>query len=103
MCTNVVSDGQGHAAAVVPIRQVHTRVSSDPHSMDESATWGLLGVLLAVVGAVVIAPEVLHVVGGGGEDPTGTLMLTVYGAGVAVAVVVTAVVILPDVLSRASR
>jgi hypothetical protein len=71
--------------------------------MDESARWGLLGVLLAIVGAVVIAPEVLHVVGGGGEDPTGTLMLTAYGVGVVVAVAMTALVILPDVLARTSR
>jgi hypothetical protein len=63
--------------------------------MDESRMWGGLGVLLAVVGLVVIAPELTHLVSGETHG-LGTVMLAVYGTGVVVAVVVTALVIVPN-------
>jgi hypothetical protein len=64
-------------------------------------TWGTLGVLLALVGLVVIAPEVLATLGGGSEDPLGTALFTTYGVGVVLAVVATVLVIGPELLSRA--
>ncbi|MFB6157295.1 MAG: hypothetical protein ABEJ34_05580 [Haloferacaceae archaeon] len=66
--------------------------------MDEQKLWGLLGILLAVAGVAVIAPEVLHGLGGEG---LGAMMLTVYGAGVAVAALVTILVVGPSVVRGA--
>jgi hypothetical protein len=68
--------------------------------MEDGRLWGVLGILLAVVGLVVLAPEMLHVFGSG-EGGTGAILFGVYGIGVVVAVVVTIVVIGPDLRSRA--
>ncbi|MFB6305238.1 MAG: hypothetical protein ABEH47_08730 [Haloferacaceae archaeon] len=66
--------------------------------MDEKRLWGLLGVLLAVAGVVVIAPEVAHGIGGEG---LGAMMLTVYGVGVFLAALVTVLVVGPSVVRGA--
>jgi hypothetical protein len=58
--------------------------------MDEARLWGALGVLLAVVGVAIIAPEAL---GAGGP-------MLYYGAGVLVAALVTVLVVVPNVLRR---
>jgi hypothetical protein len=65
--------------------------------MDEQRLWGLLGVVLAAVGLLVIAPDVLGAVG---EGSTGSTMLTAYGVGALVAVVVTTLVIGPNLGGR---
>jgi hypothetical protein len=67
--------------------------------MEDGRLWGVLGILLAVVGLVVLAPEMLHALGSS-EGGTGTILFGVYGLGVVVAVVVTVAVIGPDLRSR---
>jgi hypothetical protein len=69
--------------------------------MEDGRLWGALGVLMAVVGLVVIGPEVLAVVTESGDDPVGTLLFGIYGAGVIIAVLVTLVVIGPNLRTRA--
>jgi hypothetical protein len=66
--------------------------------MASERLWGLLGVLLALFGLVVIAPDVVSTLGAGGHDATGTLLFGVYGAGVVLAVLATLVVIGPDLV-----
>jgi hypothetical protein len=68
--------------------------------MEDGRLWGVLGILLAVVGLAVLAPEMAHVLGSG-EGGTGTILFGVYGIGVVVAVAVTIAVIGPDLRSRA--
>ena len=68
--------------------------------MDESRLWGTLGILLAIAGLVIIAPELTHAFGGEGD--LGTTILALYGVGVVVAVLVTLVIIGPDVLRGSS-
>jgi hypothetical protein len=63
--------------------------------MDESRLWGILGVVTAVIGLAVFAPELAHLASGETHGLE-TVMLAVYSAGVVLAVVVTAVVILPN-------
>jgi hypothetical protein len=65
--------------------------------MDESRIWGGLGVILAIAGLAIFAPELTHLVSGETHGLE-TVMLGVYGAGVIVAVAVTALVILPNIL-----
>ena len=65
--------------------------------MDESRLWGALGVVLAVAGLVVIAPEVMHALGGGTEDGLGANLLVGYGAGVALAALLATLVIIPTI------
>ena len=62
--------------------------------MDESRLWGTLGILLAIAGLVIIAPELTHAFGG--ESDLGTTILALYGVGVVVAVLVTLAIIGPD-------
>lgn len=101
MCTGVDRFGVGTDAFRAAMRRedperimwplLHRRV------MDESRIWGALGVLLAIVGLVAIAPEVLHAMGGEMEDGLGATMLVGYGVGVAFAALLTVVVILPNI------
>lgn len=63
--------------------------------MEESRIWGLLGLVLAVLAVVIIAPEVLTAAG---ESGLSALGLVVYGVGVVAATIVTVVIILPDLL-----
>jgi hypothetical protein len=63
--------------------------------MDESRIWGGLGVVLAVVALAVFAPEVGHLVSGEAHGFE-AVMLGIYSVGVVIAVVVTAIVILPN-------
>jgi hypothetical protein len=65
--------------------------------MASGRLWGLLGVVLALVGLVVIAPELLAAVGEGLHGTEG-LLLGLYGAGVVLAVVVTILIIGPNVV-----
>jgi hypothetical protein len=67
--------------------------------MDEARLWGLLGLVLAAAGAVVIAPDVLRAVGTLGEGP-GPIMLVGYGVGAVVAVLAVLAVVGPDVVGR---
>jgi hypothetical protein len=67
--------------------------------MEEGRLWGALGILTAVVGLLVIGPEVLAAVSGGSDDPVGTLLFGIYGAGVVIAVLVTLLVIGPNLRS----
>lgn len=59
--------------------------------------WGLLGVVLALVGLVVIAPELLAAVSEGLHGTEG-LLLGVYGGGVVLAVLVTIIIIGPNIV-----
>lgn len=61
--------------------------------MDESQLWGGIGVLLAVVGFVVIAPELLGTLQHGLLEPT-----VLYGIGVAVVAVLTLLALVPGVI-----
>ena len=64
--------------------------------MDEARLWGGLGILLALVGLAVIAPDVL---GAAAESGLASPMV-LYGIGVVVAAVVTVVVIGPSIATR---
>jgi hypothetical protein len=68
--------------------------------MTSGRLWGALGVLLAVVGVAVIAPEIVSTVTGGVGEGTGHLLFAVYGLGAVVALVVTVAVIGPSLLDR---
>jgi hypothetical protein len=62
--------------------------------MNESRLWGGLGVLLAVAGLAVIVPEFVAGLSHGGlTEPT-----VLYGLAVAVAVVLTLLVLLPGMI-----
>jgi hypothetical protein len=68
--------------------------------MTSGRLWGALGVLLAVVGLAVIAPEIVSTVAGGVGEDTGHLLFAVYGVGMVVAVLLTVAIIGPSLLDR---
>ncbi|MFC6724038.1 hypothetical protein ACFQE1_06545 [Halobium palmae] len=61
--------------------------------MDESRLWGGVGVLLAVLGFAVIAPELFEMLGHGLLEPT-----VLYGIGVAAVAVLTLLALVPSVI-----
>lgn len=64
--------------------------------MNESVIWGGLGVLLAVVGLGIIAPELLTELQHGGVGSP----MVLYGIGVAAAVVLTILIVVPSVVGE---
>ncbi|WP_101296619.1 hypothetical protein [Halegenticoccus soli] len=63
--------------------------------MDEAHIWGIIGVLLAVGGLAVIAPEfIAELQHSGVGEP-----IVLYGVGVVVAVALTALIILPSLVT----
>lgn len=64
--------------------------------MNESVIWGGLGVLLAIAGLGIIAPELLAELQHGGFGSP----MVLYGIGVAAAVVLTILIVLPSVVSE---
>ncbi|WP_129115201.1 hypothetical protein [Halegenticoccus tardaugens] len=63
--------------------------------MDEARIWGIIGILLAIGGLVVIGPEfVAELQHSGVTEP-----IVLYGIGVAVAVALTVFIILPSLVS----
>jgi len=98
MCTDVYSPervGRGPNPTVLYWPVDHVR------SMDESRLWGGLGVVLAVVGLAIFAPELAHLASGETHGFE-TVMLGLYSAGVVLAAVVTALVIVPNLRGGAS-
>lgn len=63
--------------------------------MNESAVWGGLGVLLAIGGLGIIAPEFLHELQTHGAGSP----IALYGIGVIVAVVLTILIVVPSMVS----
>jgi hypothetical protein len=64
--------------------------------MDESVIWGGIGLLLAIGGLGIIAPEVLHELQLHGAGSP----VVLYGLGVAAAVALTVLVILPSIAAN---
>lgn len=63
--------------------------------MDESLVWGALGVLIAVGGLAIVAPDVMAELQHGGFGSP----MVLYGIGVAAAVALTALIIVPSLIS----
>ncbi|SEO36873.1 hypothetical protein SAMN04487948_10293 [Halogranum amylolyticum] len=64
--------------------------------MNESLVWGGLGVLLAVVGLGIIAPDLLAEFQHGGFGSP----MVLYGIGVAAAAVLTILIVVPSVVAK---
>lgn len=61
--------------------------------MDESRLWGGIGILLALVGVALVWHDIVLIFEHGFQDPA-----ALYGLGVAVAAVVTALIIGPNLV-----
>ncbi|EJN60356.1 hypothetical protein SAMN04487950_2272 [Halogranum rubrum] len=63
--------------------------------MNESVVWGGIGVLLAIGGLGIIAPEFLHELQTHGPGSP----IALYGIGVVVAVLLTILIVVPSVIA----